>query len=923
MIRLLLLLPLSWLAARMLVEWLWFAQFDWQGVLLQRWGLQLLSGGCAAILLLAASRWSRTVLASPVDRSDSLAPVLRGWRYSLLLAVSGAVLLVSGVLIGLLVVEALRHPTTLGQWSFDLSGSRQVLVLLSLAVGLLALRLPWMVWLMRLGWIGLVVIAARAWSVWALAVDIPDTGLTEPLFGGDISFSLARFAAIKLLLELGLLAQLFTLSGTVWGRLIRPPCLSDWECPGFAPHALNGLRRWSGLILTTAACWCWLSRHQLLWTQSGMVAGAGWLQVHLTLPFRSLIALLLLLLAIAVIAGGDDGLRRRAPRLLLVLLVITVLIEQLVTPLTRWLLLRPQELTLQMPYLEQAITSTRRAFQLDRISFRSDDLSSNLTSADLETAASTVDNIRLWDSRPLLETNRQLQQLRVYYRFSNAAVDRYPLLPDRDTAQQVILAARELEQSELPRRSRTWLNRHFVFTHGYGFTLSPVNAARPDGLPPYFISDLGSATRIEGNARLGISRGDVERVVPVNRAALYFGMLPSPYAVAPTLVDEFDYPEGDVNVYTNYSGAAGVPIGFLPQRLAAAAYLMEPRLLTTGSMTSDTRLLLRRDVHQRVKAIAPFLEFRGDPYLVSVPIQEGRAGYEQDQNQYWIVEGFTRSATYPYSAAVGDALSDRYLRNSVKAVVDAFNGSVHFYVSEPEDPLIRGWSALFPDLFEPLSAMPESLRRHLRVPEALFKVQVQQLQTYHVIDPRVLYSGDDVWQLPVETYGDREVPVEPYHITAQLEANSSSEFLLLQPFTPQARPNLTGWLAARNDGDHYGELVLIDFPQDKPIPGPQQVQARINQDPDISKMFGLWDRGGSEVVQGNLLVVPVGSSLLYVEPVYLRASQGGLPTLVRIVVSDGRGIAMADTLSGAIDQLMKKAPAGQRPPEPDNEDVLG
>lgn len=282
MIRLLLLLPLSWLAARMLVEWLWFAQFDWQGVLLQRWGLQLLSGGCAAILLLAASRWSRTVLASPVDRSDSLAPVLRGWRYSLLLAVSGAVLLVSGVLIGLLVVEALRHPTTLGQWSFDLSGSRQVLVLLSLAVGLLALRLPWMVWLMRLGWIGLVVIAARAWSVWALAVDIPDTGLTEPLLGGDISFSLARFAAIKLLLELGLLAQLFTLSGTVWGRLIRPPCLSDWECPGFAPHALSGLRRWSGLILTTAACWCWLSRHQLLWTQSGMVdvvqtnAHVGW-----------------------------------------------------------------------------------------------------------------------------------------------------------------------------------------------------------------------------------------------------------------------------------------------------------------------------------------------------------------------------------------------------------------------------------------------------------------------------------------------------------------------------------------------------------------------------------------------------------------------------------------------------------------------
>ena len=907
----------------MLVEWLWFAQFDWQGVLLQRWGLQLLSGGCAAILLLAASRWNRTMLVSPAESTASRAPELRGWRYSLLLAVSGAVLLVSWVVIGLLLAVALRQPTALGQWSFDLLDSRQLLVLLSLVIGLLALRPPWMVWLMRLGWIGLVVIAARAWSVWALAVHIPDSGMHEPLLGGDISFSLARFAAIKLLLELGLLAQLFALSGTLWGRLIHPPCLSDWAFPGFSPHALSRLRRWTGLIVLTAASWCWLSRHQLLWTQTGMVPGAGWLQVHLTLPFRGLITLLLLLLAIALITGADVRFRNRASKVLMLLLVASVLIEQLLTPLTSWLLLRPQELSLQMPYLEQAIASTRQAFQLDLISSRSDDLSSSLTSADLETAASTVDNIRLWDSRPLLETNRQLQQLRVYYRFSNAAVDRYPLLSDRNTAQQVILAARELEQSELPRRSRTWLNRHFVFTHGYGFTLSPVNAAGPDGLPPYFISDLGSATRIEGNAGLGISREDVERVVPVDRAALYFGMLPSPYAVAPTLVDEFDYPEGEVNVYTSYAGAAGVPIGFLPQRLAAAAYLMEPRLLTTGSMSSDTRLLLRRDVQQRVRAIAPFLEFRGDPYLVSVPIEAGVAGYEQDQHQYWIVEGFTRSATYPYSAAVGDGLSDRYLRNSVKAVVDAFNGSVHFYVSEPDDPLIRGWSALFPDLFEPLSAMPASLREHLRVPEALFKVQVQQLQTYHVTDARVLYSGDDVWQLPVETYGDREVPVEPYHITAQLEANSSSEFLLLQPFTPQARPNLTGWLAARNDGEHYGELVLIGFPQDKPIPGPQQVQARINQDPDISKMFGLWDRGGSEVVQGNLLVVPVGKSLLYVEPVYLRASKGGLPTLVRIVVSDGQGIAMADTLQEAIDQLMKKAPAGLRPPELEIEDGLG
>ena len=345
--------------------------------------------------------------------------------------------------------------------------------------------------------------------------------------------------------------------------------------------------------------------------------------------------------------------------------------------------------------------------------------------------------------------------------------------------------------------------------------------------------------------------------------------------------------------------------GFSRQRAAAATYLLEPRLLTAGSIDQSSKLLIRREVRERVHAIAPFLDLRGDPYLISIP-QSGQSTSASSQHQYWVVEGFTHSSTYPYSAAVSSSDSDRYLRNSVKAVVDAYNGSVQLFISEPDDPLIQGWARVFPDLFQPLSSLPSSVRDHLRVPEELFDVQVKQLQRYHVEDPRVFYSGDDVWQVPLEVYDGEQISVRPYHITAQVQDRSSSEFLLLQPLTPLARPNLTAWLAARNDGENYGKLVQIDFPKDTPILGPEQVQALINQDPEISQLFGLWDRGGSQVVQGNLLVVPVGKCLLYVEPVYLRASKGGLPSLTRIVVSDGQTIAMADTLPGAIDQLMQK-----------------
>ncbi|MDP4681341.1 MAG: UPF0182 family protein, partial [Cyanobium sp. MAG_255] len=688
--------------------------------------------------------------------------------------------------------------------------------------------------------------------------------------------------------------------------------LSDGRFHGFTPAQLVQLRWPLGSLALLVAGSFWLGRHQLLLSTAGSVPGAGWLDVHLVLPLRTLAALVALLTAVALLLPlPRRGIRGPLLGAVSLALLLVPLLEVALTPVLQLLLVKPRELQLETTYLARSIRATRAAFQLDDISTRFVKPRRRLTRADVQASQATLRNIRLWDSQPLLSTNRQLQQLRVYYRFSTAAVDRYNLAANQGLGRQlVIITARELDQASLPPAARTWLNTHLVFTHGYGFTVSPVNTSSPDGLPDYFISDLGASTRVQGNAQLGITTAQVRAGIPIGKPSLYFGALVSPYALAPTKVQEFDYPQGDENLYTHYGGSAGVLIGSAWGRLAAATYLREPKLLMQGAITPQTRLLLRREVRQRLTSLAPFVRFEGDPYLVSVQLDKP-GPFARDQHQFWIVEGFTTSRSYPYSAAVPGDADIRYLRNSVKAVVDAYNGTAVLYVAEPEDPIIAGWQRLFPDLFQPLAAMPKPLQAHIRYPQRQFELQTSQLLRYHVTDPRIFYSGDDVWQVPKELYGRSQIPVKPYHISAQLTPELPPEFLLLQPLTPLARPNLAAWLAARSDAPNYGELVLLRFPTQTPIFGPEQVQALINQNPRISQQFGLWDRAGSEVIQGNLLVVPVGEALLYVEPVYLKARNGGLPTLTRVVVSDGTRVAMETTLDRAIASLLAPGPANR------------
>ena len=898
------------LVARLWVEWQWFEQFSWGGVLLRRWLLQLAGALLGLGLGLGLQRWLGYFWRVEPVGSQDLRFGLAPGRYAVSLGLLALAQLVPLALLLRLAERLVRSPfdpsrlhglTMLQGLSWPL-----LLVLGGLLVALL-LR-PQVTPRLVAGMASLATATAlgRSWGVWSLALLAPDTGIQEPMLWADISFGLVRFPALAFGLTLLLALLICHLAAGLWGILARAPQLSDGRFHGFTATQLLNLRVPLALLVLLVACSFWLGRHQLLLSTAGSVPGAGWLDVHLVLPLRTLAAVVAVLTAVALLLP----LRRRGIRGPLLAgvslaLLLVPLLEALLTPVLQLLLVNPRELQRETPYLARSIRATRAAFQLDAIVSRNVRPRRRLTRADVKAGEATLRNIRLWDSQPLLSTNRQLQQLRVYYRFSGAAVDRYSLNDARgkDRHQLVIISARELDQASLPPAARTWLNTHLVFTHGYGFTVSPVNTSSLDGLPDYFISDLGASTRVQGNARLGISTSEVRAGIPIGKPSLYFGALVSPYALAPTRVQEFDYPQGDENLYTHYDGSAGVPIGSAWGRLAAALYLGEPKLLVQGAITPATRLLLRREVRERLRTLAPFVRFEGDPVLVSVQL-DGKGPFSRDQHQYWLVEGFTTSRSYPYSAAVPTDPNIRYLRNSVKAVVDAYNGSVVLYVSDSPDPIIAGWQRLFPDLFQPLAAMPAPLRAHIRYPQRQFELQTAQLLRYHVTDPRVFYSGDDVWQVPMELYGRSQIPVKPYHVSAQLAPDLPPEFLLLQPLTPLARPNLAAWLASRSDAPHYGQLVLLRFPTQTPIFGPEQIQALINQNPRISQQFGLWDRAGSEVIQGNLLVVPVGEALLYVEPVYLKARNGGLPTLTRVVVSDGSRVAMETSLDKAIEALL-------------------
>ena len=573
--------------------------------------------------------------------------------------------------------------------------------------------------------------------------------------------------------------------------------------------------------------------------------------------------------------------------------LVAIIISTVLPLLVQILVVQPNELAKETPYLERSIALTRQAFGLDNIDIKTFDPQANLTESDIQANDSTIQNIRLWDKQPLLDTNRQLQQIRLYYRFPDADIDRYPLNPDAPTEQQqVLIAARELDYTAVPKQAQTWVNEHLTYTHGYGFTMNPVNRVADGGLPEYLVKDIG------------MNRQEAIRAnIPIGQPRIYYGEATNTYIMTSTKVKELDYPSGNENVYNVYDGRGGIKLDSFWRKLLFAIDLDDWRMALTPEFLPDTKLLFRRNLTDRISAIAPFLKFDRDPYLVSANVGD-------TNSLYWIIDAYTTSDRYPYSDTGKEGIN--YIRNSVKVVIDAYHGSVKFYINDATDPIVTTWAKIFPTLFQPLNSIPENLRRHLRYPTDFFTIQSERLMTYHMTDPRVFYSREDRWQIPTEVYGNQPKLVEPYYLITKLPTLSAEEFILFLPYTPQQRTNSIAWLAARSDGENYGKLSLYTFPKQRLIYGPEQIEARINQDPVISQQISLWNRQGSRVIQGNLLIVPIEQSLLYVEPLYLEATQNQLPTLVRVIVAYENRIVMAQTLQQALTAIFKPSP----PPPP-------
>ncbi|RCJ34943.1 hypothetical protein A6769_21095 [Nostoc punctiforme NIES-2108] len=755
---------------------------------------------------------------------------------------------------------------------------------------------------------------------------------TEPLFGRDISFYVFSLPFWELL-ELWLMGLcLYGFVAVTLTYLLSADSLSQGIFPGFSPQQQRHLFGMGGFLMLVVALSYWLSRYELVYSSRGVSYGASYTDVTAQLPAYTVLCVAAVAIAFYLLGRTffwkpKSEYRRFVFYGLGVYLVLVVAADVVLPTVVQYLIVQPNELQREQPYIQRTIALTRQAFDLEAIDVRTFNPQGTLTEADIQKNDLTIRNIRLWDQRPLLETNRQLQQIRPYYRFPDADIDRYTLKTDATSRQpsqklpepkqeaiesterrQVLIAARELDYTGVPQEAQTWVNYHLIYTHGFGFTVSPVNTVGAGGLPEYFVKDISG-----DSSALTTSSKAIRESIPIGQPRIYYGEIANTYVMTGTRVRELDYPSGSDNVYNSYDGLGGVEIGSAWRRWLFATYLKDWQMVLTRDFLPETRVLLRRNVKERIQAIAPFLKFDSDPYLVATTANQDFPS--NPSYLYWIVDAYTTSDRYPYSDTGSDGIN--YIRNSIKVVIDAYNGSVNFYIADPNDPIIATWSKIFPNTFKPLNTMPVTLRSHIRYPVDFFKIQSERLMTYHMTDAQVFYNREDQWQIPNEIYGTEPRPVEPYYLITSLPTVDFEEFLLFLPYTPRQRTNLIAWLAARSDGKNYGRLVLYVFPKERLIYGTEQIEARINQDPVISQQISLWNRQGSRAIQGNLLVIPIEQSLLYVEPIYLEATQNSLPTLVRVVVAYENRIVMAQTLEQALQGIFKPevtpAPAIIRP----------
>lgn len=738
-------------------------------------------------------------------------------------------------------------------------------------------------------------IVAEHWDGVLKFIHLSSFGDRDPIFNKDISFWVFRLPFIEgvrwWLLGLAIMGLALSLSiynvKSVFGAESE-----RWVGnPAIKMH-LSILM--SGLVLLLG--WgFWLERYRLLYAPEGLVFGAGYTDVHARLLALSVLSLL----SVGIALGLLVSVHRRGWSIPIQSAGIFAIAYLGLNILYPWAIqqfvVAPNELAKEKPYLAHNIQLTQKAYRLNDVQQQNYAVENQLDRPALTANEPTIRNIRLWDYRPLLSTYRQLQEIRLYYRFTHIDVDRYNL---KGNYQQVMLAARELVFSQIPQAAQTWVNEHLKYTHGYGLAMSPVNRITSDGLPELLIKDIPP-----------LSSSDLK----IQQPALYYGEETDRYIFTGATTDEFDYPRGNDNAFTRYNGQGGVPISSLGRQVAYAYDLGSLQLLISDYLNKNTKIHYYRQIQARVRHIAPFLRFDSDPYLVVV---NGRL--------QWILDAYTVSDRYPFSepvvqspesatllkeSKIADLVGNNlnYIRNSVKVVVDAYDGTPKFYVVDETDPILKTYRKIFPSLFASKASVPPEIKAHFRYPQDLFKIQAQMYLAYHMSNPEEFYNQEDLWHFPIQTYEDKQVVMQPYYTIMRLPSASQEEFVLIFPFTPTNKDNMIAWMAARSNGKEYGKLLLYEFPKQKLIYGPRQIEAKIDQEPLISQQFTLWNQSGSKVIRGDLLVIPIEQSLLYVEPVYLRAEQGELPELKRVIVAYDKDVVMEETLEASLNEIFGTA----------------
>jgi len=804
---------------------------------------------------------------------------------------------------------------------------------LAAAVGVAALM--WSVRRRRLVCVPAVAVGAIVGVLWglgtwdgvALYAHRPPSELTEPVFGRSVSFYLfvlPFYGEVRgLIVWISVIALVAGLAGLfVWAE--------DGPLEIHYPAgARRGRRRppvESGSVFVSAAvllgAWAWgqfLGRYHLMYSPWGAVSGPGWTDVHVRIPGYWVTTVVAALLAVVLVVGplrrrivervGGDRLRDAGltgqgvalaaiPAAYLAAGVVWLVALIVLPGLLQWLRVEPNEITFEGPYIANNIEFTRHGFALDAVEERQFPATGELTPRRVETNRDMFDNVRLWDYRALAQVYSQFQEIRLYYEFADVDVDRYRI---DGRYRQVMVSARELQLDNLPSGSQTFINRHFKYTHGFGITLTTVSDFTDEGLPDLIVKEIPPISTAES--------------LQVDQPRIYYGELTDDYVIADSETTEFDYPQGESNVYVHYDGTGGVPLGTLWRRFLYGWKFGGTRLLLSSYPRPQSRVLFRRNILKRAKALAPFLRFDRDPYIVLI-----------DGKLYWILDAYTTSRRYPYSepfdprgmgdydygqenvppaAGVSYLSGVNYMRNSVKAVVDAYNGDVTFYVMDDEDPIIRTWQRVFPGLFKPGEFMPPELFAHVRYPADYLLTQGIVYAKYHMTDPVVFYNLEDLWVRATEKYYQNVQAVEPYYIMWRSPETQELEYILMLPFTPKNKQVMIGWIAGMCDGENYGRFLAYRFPKERRLIGPQQVETKIDQDPTLSQRLTLWDQRGSRVIRGNVLAIPVEETMLYVEPIYIQAETAAYPELRLVVVMHNDRLAYAPRFREALELLIR------------------